>query len=158
MIESKFSKIAVGLWTAELYTLLFDLRWALLLVFLLIIVDYWFGVKWAHKQRSELRWSRSWRRSLGKCVDYLCFILVGSLLGSAIGEPLGWFTHTEAAALMAVVAALCEGNSIMGHFMRLRGLRINTWGLLTDLLRVKHKGIGEALRTNVRKEEEDAKD
>ena len=70
--------------TAECYAIVFDLRWMILLAFVLIIADFLFGISASKLQGIEIRKSRAGRRTLNKVIDYLCYILLGAVIGKAI--------------------------------------------------------------------------
>ena len=80
---------------AEAINALYDLRWMILLAAVLILADFWWGVSESLKNNIDFRFSRAGRRTCNKCVDYLCYLLLGTLIGLAICEPLDIATHTD---------------------------------------------------------------
>lgn len=119
----------------ELYSLLFDMRWLFMLSAVLIIVDFWFGINKALKRKHEkeqkglhlsdddqIRASRALRRSFVKSVDYLGVVLVGSVLGQAIGEPFG-VDHLTVAASLMIISCGCELDSIYSNYCECKGIR-----------------------------------
>ena len=73
----------------ECLQLLYDLRWMILLAFILIIADFWFGMNASKLKGIPIRKSRAGRRTFNKIIDYICYLLMGAVLGKAIGEPYG---------------------------------------------------------------------
>ena len=61
----------VGTMSTEALTALFDLRWMLVLIVVLIVADFWFGVSESLKKREHFRFSRAGRRTCNKAVDYV---------------------------------------------------------------------------------------
>ena len=52
-------------------------------------IRFMFGLSASRLQKIEIRKSRAGRRTLNKIVDYICYVLLGAVLGKAIGEPYG---------------------------------------------------------------------
>ena len=73
----------------ECTQIVFDLRWMILLGFMLIVSDLWFGIRASKYLNVNVRKSRAGRRTLNKIIDYICYISLGAVLGKAIGEPYG---------------------------------------------------------------------
>ena len=136
-----------GAWGTEAMGVLYDLRWMLVLVVVLILADFWFGVSDSLKRREEFRFSRAGRRTCNKAVDYLTYLLVGSLLGLAVFEPLGWTTHTVTAAIGLGFGCLWEIDSIIGHVCSVHGVtkRFSVKRLLIALIRRKSKAAAEVV-------------
>lgn len=124
-----------AIFVAELKALFFDMRWLFLLSAVLILVDFWWGVNRAIRKKKEkqesgqaltdddqIRLSRMIRRTLVKSVDYLGVVLVGAILGQAIGEPFG-INHINVAALCMVIACGCELDSIYNNYCECKGLK-----------------------------------
>lgn len=68
------------------------LGWWLLLGGGLLLLDLRFGIKAARVRGEEIRFSRAWRRSINKSIDYLGWVTVAEMLsrtfGVALGEPV----------------------------------------------------------------------
>lgn len=86
--QSLFKTFTVGI-LGECTQILYDLRWMIILAIILILSDLWFGLSASRLQKIEIRKSRAGRRTLNKIVDYICYVLLGAVLGKAIGEPYG---------------------------------------------------------------------
>ena len=58
----------------ECTQIVFDLRWMILLGFMLIVSDLWFGIRASKYLNVNVRKSRAGRRTLNKIIDYICYI------------------------------------------------------------------------------------
>lgn len=140
----------VFLWGAmgtEAMTALYDLRWMLVFIVVLIVADFWFGVSESLFRHEKFRFSRAGRRTCNKAVDYLTYLLLGCLLGMAIFEPLGWATHVTTAAVGLGLGCLWEIDSIVGHVCALHGVtnKFSVKRLLIFLIKKKNRDVGEAI-------------
>ena len=133
--------------TAECYAIVFDLRWMILLAFVLIIADFWFGISASKLQGIEIRKSRAGRRTLNKVIDYLCYIVLGAVIGKAIGEPYGLNPITVSITIM-ILCYCFEIDSIYNHICVLHGVqkRYSIWSIIWKLITFKFKDVGEAFR------------
>lgn len=132
---------------AEALGALYDLRWMLVLVAALILADFWFGVSDSLKQDKPFRFSRAGRRTCNKAVDYLTYLLLGSLLGLGVLEPLGWATHTQTAAVGIGLGMVWEIDSIIGHVCSIHGVRhpFSIKRFLIALIKRKSPDVGTVL-------------
>ena len=115
----------------ELMSVVYELRWMVLLSVVLILADLWWGRSAARKHYAEavrsgnqtlqetFRWhkSRAVRRTCNKVVDYLTYLIVGALLGLAIFEPMEVCSHVWTAAIGLLTGGCCEVASIVGHIV-----------------------------------------
>ena len=131
----------------EALTALYDLRWMLVLIVILILADFWFGVSESIKKHEHFRFSKAGRRTCNKAVDYLTYLLVGALLGLAIFEPLGWTNHTTTAAVGLGFGCIWEVDSIVGHVYALHGIKnkFSVKRFIIALIKRKDKDLGEAV-------------
>lgn len=120
----------------EAMAVLFDLRWMLAACGLLIAVDFHWG--WQESRmhykdalaagdkaladKYKFHFSRAGRRSLGKAVEYITYLLIGAILGLAIFEPLGVCSHIFSAAVGLLFGCLFDLSSIVGHVCVLHGI------------------------------------
>lgn len=137
----------VGTMGGEALSALYDLRWMLVFIVVLILADFWFGVSESIKKHEHFRFSRAGRRTCNKAVDYLTYLLVGALLGMAIFEPLGWTDHTTTAAIGLGFGCIWEIDSIVGHACALHGVvnRFSVKRFLISLIKRKNEDVGEAV-------------
>nr|DAI39107.1 MAG TPA: holin [Caudoviricetes sp.] len=139
--------IVVGTMGGEALSALYDLRWMLVLIVVLILADFWFGVSESLRKREHFRFSRAGRRTCNKGVDYLTYLMLGSVLGLAIFEPLGWATHTTTAAVGLGFGCVWEMDSIVGHVCALHGIRnrFSVKRFIIALIKKKDDDVGEAV-------------
>ena len=147
MVTSTGKAFVVSTMSVEAMQALFDLRWMLVLIVVLIVADFWFGVSDSLHKHEHFRFSRAGRRTCNKAVDYVTYLILGSVLGMAIFEPLGWATHTTTAALGLGLGCLWEIDSIVGHVCALHGVknRFSIKRFIIALMKKKNEDIGEAV-------------
>ena len=133
--------------TSECYAIIFDLRWMILLAFVLILSDFWFGISVSRMQGIEVKKSRAGRRTLNKVIDYLCYVLLGAIIGKAIGDPYGLNPITVSITIM-ILCYCFEIDSIYNHICELHGVkkRYSIWTILWKFITFKFKDVGEAFQ------------
>lgn len=144
--QSLFKTFTVGI-IGECTQVLYDLRWMIILAIILILSDLWFGISASKVQKIEVRKSRAGRRTLNKIVDYICYVLLGAVLGKAIGEPYG--INPILVSVTAMILCYCfEIDSIYGHICEIHGIkkRYSIWKIIFKLLTLKFRELGEAFR------------
>ena len=144
--QSLFKTLMIGLF-GECTQIIYDLRWMILLAIILILSDLWFGISASRLQKIEIRKSRAGRRTLNKIVDYICYVLLGAVLGKAIGEPYGMNPIVVSITVM-VICYCFEVDSIYGHICEIHGIkkRYSILRILFKLLTLKFKDVGEAFK------------
>lgn len=144
--QSLFKTSIIGLF-GECTQIIYDLRWMILLAIILILSDLWFGISASRVQDIVIRKSRAGRRTLNKIVDYICYVLLGAVLGKAIGEPYGMNPIVVSITVM-VICYCFEVDSIYGHICEIHGIkkRYSIWRILFKLLTLKFKDVGEAFK------------
>lgn len=143
---------------SEAIAVLYDLRWMLMCVAVLIVTDFWWGTKetkqrWAETKDERYRWrfSRAGRRSLNKCIDFLTYLLIGATLGMAIFEPLGICSHTVSGAIALGMGAIFDISSIIGHVCYLHGISTKggilpiMWRILAKIVRRRSDLLADAM-------------
>ena len=133
--------------TSECYAIIFDLRWMILLAFVLILSDFWFGISVSRMQGIEVRKSRAGRKTLNKVIDYLCYVLLGAVIGKAIGDPYG--LNPIMVSITIMILCYCfEIDSIYNHICELHGVkkRYSIWTILWKFITFKFKDVGEAFQ------------
>lgn len=90
----------------EALHVLYDLRWMLVLIVVLVLGDFWFGVYDSIHKKEDFRFSRAGRRTCNKLVDYITYLLVG--------------THARIGYLRAVGMDNTYGDGGGGSWLRLR--------------------------------------
>ena len=132
---------------AEAVAVVYDIRWLVVLVAVLVIAAFWFGISDSRKRKEKVRFSYACRRTANKLVDYLTYLLVGVLLGMGLFEPLGVCSHVTSASVALVIPAVCEVSSIFGHFCSVHELKLKfDWKkFAVVLIKKKNEDVGEAV-------------
>lgn len=154
-----------GLLTAEMITVLGDMRWMLLLIALCVVADFRYGwgesskrYKDAKREGNKIlmlqyqwRTSRAVRRSINKVIDYVVWMVVGMAIGMAILEPVG-INHIFGGVVATAIAVVCEAKSFFGHFLYLHGVSYDEKNMrgfckafLVALAKKKSEDFGDAL-------------
>jgi hypothetical protein len=155
MEESNVIKgTSVIIFGGEMLSLFWDLRWMIMLAVILVAVDFRFGVKAAQARGEKIRNSKAGRRTANKLIDYICYLVLGGLIGKAIGEPLG-INPTLVAAVCMGVACLFEVDSILQNICEYKGVKysFSLWKVIIALVKSKRKDIGDAIEEGIGKEE-----
>ena len=134
----------------EIETMMWDLRWMIILIFLLVVADLWTGLAESVKiKREKFRFSRAGRRTSAKFFEYIClYIIGGSLLGKAVLVPLGVIDdYVIGGAIGAALACLWEIDSIAGHICKIHGIKgiFSIKQFIVSLLKKKYPAVGEAV-------------
>lgn len=140
--------VAAYTFLEELQGLLFSLRWALLFVVVLVITDLWSGITaQVRVRRAEFRRSRAVRRTLGKFMEYFCFILIAALLSKAILQPYGIGTEYTGGAIGATIVLLVEADSIVENVCLIHGFkaRFSVVRALLGVLRLRNQAAAAAI-------------
>lgn len=144
--QSLFKTSMIGL-LGECTQILYDLRWMILLAVILILSDLWFGISASRVHSIAIRKSRAGRRTLNKLVDYICYILLGAVIGKAIGEPYG--VDPMVVSITVMILCYCfEIDSIYGHICEIHGIKkqYSIWKIIFKLFTFKFSELGEAFR------------
>ena len=155
-METEGKAIVWGTMGMECKTAIYDLRWMIVLIVVLIVADFWFGLSESLFKHEEFRFSRAGRRTCNKLVDYLTYLLLGAVIGLAIFEPLNITTHTVTAAIGVGFGCLWEVDSIVGHICALHGVKskFSVKRIIILLLKRKNKEVGEAIEEALKNDKE----
>ena len=148
MTDTSNTKTAITVtMLAEAVAVVYDIRWLVVLVAVLVIADFWFGISDSRKRKEKVRFSYACRRTANKLVDYLTYLLVGVLLGMGLFEPLGVCSHVTSASVALVIPAVCEVSSIFGHFCSVHNIKLKfDWKkFAVVLIKKKNEDVGEAV-------------
>lgn len=140
--------VVAGALYAELIQVLYDLRWAVLFIMVLVFTDFWSGLTASVKvRREDFRLSRALRRTVVKFLEYINFIIFGLVLSKACLIPFGIGDNNTGGAIGACLAMLIEFDSIYGHICDLHGIknRISVKRFFVAWLKRKNEDAGEAL-------------
>lgn len=168
----------LAVFLGELYDVAFSMRWALLLLMMLIIADFRYGweessrrrqlaIKRGDAQAAEYyRWhtSRAIRRTLNKLVDYVIYILLFGTAGKALLAPVG-IGYEWSAWAVAAVECFCELSSVSGHFFYMRGVKVEKRtikgfmrALIIAFARRKSEDVGAAVEDAFNKTDKKGKE
>lgn len=125
----------------------------LIVAFVLILADLWFGIEAAAKRCENIRGSRAVRRTINKMVDYICWISIAWVLGSSFGKL---FDIPLLVAIIMLIICSIEVSSIFDNYFEYKGLnkRFNVWKFFSRLFRLS--AIEESIED--KKDEKDEKD
>lgn len=140
--------LLAGTFYEELQQVLFDLRWLVAFIIILVFTDFWTGLTASVRVRKEnFRISRALRRTIVKFLEYINFIIFGLLLAKAILEPFGIGTDVTGGAVGACCALLIEFDSIYGHVCDIHGIhnRFSFKRIFIAYVKKKDEDIGEAI-------------
>ncbi len=139
---------------AEMLGLFWDLRWLIMLAIILVIVDFRFGIKAAQARGEKIRKSKAGRRTANKLIDYICYLVLGGIIGRAIGEPLG-ISHVIIAAVCMALACLFEVDSIIQNICESKGLKchFSVWKMALAIVKTRRKDLGDAIEQGIEQED-----
>lgn len=142
-----------GTFYEELQQVLFDLRWLVLFIVVLVFTDFWSGLTASVKiKKQDFRLSRALRRTITKFLEYINFIIFGSLLAKAILEPFGIGADITGGAIGASAALLIEFDSIYGHICDIHGIksRFSIKRMFVAYIKRKNEDVGEAVEEGMK--------
>lgn len=142
-----------GTFYEELQQVLFDLRWLVAFIVILVFTDFWTGLTASVRVRKEnFRLSRALRRTITKFLEYINFIIFGLLLAKAILEPFGIGTDITGGAIGASAALLIEFDSIYGHICDIHDIksRFSLKRMFIAYIKRKNEDVGEAVEEGMK--------
>ena len=92
----------------------------LIVAIVLILADLNFGIKAAKVRGDDIRRSKAWRRSIGKLVDYICWIAIAWVIGPTFSSPFN--IPLLPFIIMAVVYCI-ELQSIIDNYLEYKGIK-----------------------------------
>ncbi len=140
--------VAAGALYTELMTALFELRWMVLLIAVMVISDFILGLTASVRLRGEdFRFSRAGRRTGAKLMEHYQYLLWGLLMGKAILEPLCVCNYVTACAVFACLPVLWELDSIAGHICDIHGVKVrfSIKQLIIAIVKKKNPELGNAV-------------
>lgn len=102
----------------------------LIVALVLILADLNFGIKAARFRGEVIRRSKAVRRSIGKLVDYICWIAIAWVIGPTISSPLN---IPLLPLLIMILVYVIEAQSIVDNYLEYKGIkkRLNLAKLFT---------------------------
>lgn len=114
--------LTLGSMDTEIMTAVYELRWMVVFLFLLVGMDFYYGVRESKARGEEFRTSRAIRRTLTKLTEYLGILMLGAVGGKIFTEPWGLCGYVKAASLTFGLGCLGEFDSMVGHWCKLHGV------------------------------------
>lgn len=101
----------------------------LLLGMVLVLVDLRYGVMAAKARGEQIRFSRAWRRTINKMIDYLCWVTVAELMSRTFAVSLG--VPLVSMTMLFIIYGI-EISSCVNNYFEYKGVRkrFNFWKLL----------------------------
>lgn len=142
---SALLKGGVAMFIVEYIDILIQLRWMLFLALVLIIADLWFGLKDSIQHHVPIRKSRAIRRTINKMIDYFVYILLGTSLAMAIGEPYGLDPKIVSISVL-LLCYLLEIDSIYDHICELHNIKkkISIWKVVRAIF-IRNNKLNEII-------------
>ena len=140
----------------EIKGVVFELRWMLAFIVVMIVADFVLGIIDSVVRRGEdFRFSRAGRRTMCKFIEYNSYLVLGFMLGIAILQPVGICSYTISSMCGLGLAIVFEFDSIMEHICAIHGIKnkISIKRLLVGYIKKKYATAGEIIE-EVTKEEE----
>lgn len=141
----------------EIKNVVFELRWMLAFIVVMIVADFVLGIIDSVVKRGEdFRFSRAGRRTVCKFIEYNSYLVVGFMLGIAILQPVGICSYTISSICGLGSAFIFEFDSIMEHICTIHGIKnkVSIKRLLVGYIKKKYTTAGEIIE-KVTKDEED---
>lgn len=98
----------------------------LLLGMVLVLVDLRYGVMAARARGEQIRFSRAWRRTINKMIDYLCWVTVAELMSRTFAVSLG--VPVVSMTMLFIIYGI-ELSSCVNNYFEYKGVRkrFNFW-------------------------------
>lgn len=141
----------------EIKEVVFELRWMLAFIVVMIVADFVLGIIDSVVKRGEdFRFSRAGRRTMCKFIEYNSYLVLGFGFGVAILQPVGICSYTTSSMCGLGIAIVFEFDSIMEHVCEIHGIKnkISIKRLLVGYIKKKYTTAGEIIE-KVTKDEED---
>lgn len=143
----------------EIKNVVFELRWMLAFIVVMIVADFVLGIIDSVVKRGEdFRFSRAGRRTMCKFIEYNSYLVLGFMLGIAILQPAGICSYTVSAMCGLGLAILFEFDSIADHICAIHGIKnkVSIKRLLVGYIKKKYATAGEIIE-EVTKEDKEVK-
>lgn len=130
----------------EIKEVVFELRWMLVFIVVMIVADFVLGIIDSVVRRGEdFRFSRAGRRTMCKFIEYNSYLVLGFMLGMAILQPVGICNYTVSAMCGLGLAIIFEFDSIMDHVCNIHGIKnkVSIKRLLVGYIKKKYNAAGE---------------
>lgn len=132
----------------EIKEVVFELRWMLAFIIVMIVADFVLGIIDSVVKRGEdFRFSRAGRRTMCKFIEYNSYLVLGFMLGLAILQPAGICSYNISAMCGLGLAIVFEFDSIMEHICVIHGIKnkVSIKRLLVGYIKKKYNAAGEII-------------
>lgn len=141
----------------EIREVIFELRWLIIFVFVMIIADFVLGIiDSVVKKKEDFRFSRAGRRTMCKFIEYNSYLVMGFMMGIAILQPVGICSYQVSAICGLSLAIVFEFDSIIEHVCAIHGIKnkVSIRQLLVGYIKKKYNIAGELIEEVTRKDKE----
>ena len=124
----------------EIKEVVFQLRWMLVFIVVMIIADFILGIIDSVVKRGEdFRFSRAGRRTMCKFIEYNSYLVLGFMFGIAI--------YTISSMCGLGLAFVFEFDSIMDHVCNIHGIKnkVSFKRILVGYIKKKYATAGEII-------------
>lgn len=132
----------------EIKEVVFQLRWMLVFIVVMIIADFILGIIDSVVKRGEdFRFSRAGRRTMCKFIEYNSYLVLGFMFGIAILQPVGICSYTISSICGLGLAFVFEFDSIMDHVCNIHGIKnkVSIKRILVGYIKKKYATTGEII-------------
>ncbi|WP_289104570.1 hypothetical protein [uncultured Bacteroides sp.] len=132
----------------EIKEVVFQLRWMLVFIVVMIIADFILGIIDSVVKRGEdFRFSRAGRRTMCKFIEYNSYLVLGFMFGIAILQPVGICSYTISSMCGLGLAFVFEFDSIMDHVCNIHGIKnkVSFKRILVGYIKKKYATAGEII-------------
>lgn len=155
VVTPQLAVVGAYSFVGEIKEVVFQLRWMLVFIVVMIIADFVLGIiDSVVKRGEEFRFSRAGRRTMCKFIEYNSYLVLGFMMGIAILQPVGVCSYTVSAMCGLGLAILFEFDSIMDHICAIHGIknRVSIKRILVSMIKKKY-GVAGDIIDEVTKEE-----
>lgn len=156
VIAPQLTVVGVYSFVEEIRGVLFELRWMLALIVVMIVADFVLGIIDSVVKRGEdFRFSRAGRRTMCKFIEYNSYLVLGFALGIAILQPVGICSYTVASMCGLAIAIVFEFDSISEHICDIHGIKnkVSIKKLLVGYIKKRYNVAGELIEEATKEEE-----
>lgn len=132
----------------EIKGVVFELRWMIAFIAVLIFADFALGLIDSIAKRGEdFRFSRAGRRTMCKFIEYNSYLVVGFMLGIAVLQPVGICNYTTSSICGLILAILFEADSVKDHICAIHDVenKISIKKLIVAYLKRKYAPANDAI-------------
>ena len=155
VVTPQLAVVGAYSFVGEIKEVVFQLRWMLVFIVVMIIADFVLGIiDSVVKRGEEFRFSRAGRRTMCKFIEYNSYLVLGFMIGIAILQPVGVCSYTVSAMCGLGLAIVFEFDSIVDHVCNIHGIknRVSIKRILVSIIKKKY-GVAGDIIDEVTKEE-----